>query len=166
MMPPATRAQLRQALQLFDSQRDSAKWVGWEEDPAHRWAIRFEGRLYPAIPVIQWATGITIPIKTTGSALRRYLQAPDLVLEPLGHHVPLAVGGKKAESGTETGDGADRRSKPKRLPRVDPQPEPGRLYDPAALAGVIRRFQTHYPSFVNPRYLADERDYKVAAAQK
>lgn len=57
-VPDVPREQIIDALERFDSElRDSHKWKGWEGKRNHKYAIKYEDRLYPEKEIIILATG-------------------------------------------------------------------------------------------------------------
>jgi len=56
-IPDATPQQLEAAMTLFDQQhRGHGEWAHWEENKAHKYAIRHDGKLYPVKMIISLAT--------------------------------------------------------------------------------------------------------------
>ncbi|WP_052659241.1 hypothetical protein [Pseudomonas sp. LFM046] len=76
ILPEATRAALERALKKFDREfRNSQEWAGWEDNQAHRYAIKWEGGLYPAKKVISLATDTPVGYFSGGIQTNRYLEA-------------------------------------------------------------------------------------------
>jgi 5-methylcytosine-specific restriction enzyme A len=58
MIPDTTTEMLLAALGQFDHEhRDSEPWSDWENNQAHKYAIRHDGSLYPVKQIISLATG-------------------------------------------------------------------------------------------------------------
>ncbi|HCW0157064.1 HNH endonuclease [Pseudomonas aeruginosa] len=76
ILPNATAAKLERAIKLFDRDlRDTQEWDGWEENRAHRYAIKWQGRLYPAKKIVSLATGTPVGHFSGGIQTNGYLRA-------------------------------------------------------------------------------------------
>lgn len=61
MQPQLTRAALAKALKEFDRDwRELKEWQGWEENKAHKYAIKDKGRLYPVKQIASLASGVPV----------------------------------------------------------------------------------------------------------
>lgn len=61
MLPPVDAASLQDALARFDRElRPLPGWSHWEDNRAHKYAIRAAGQLYPVKQVISLATGVPV----------------------------------------------------------------------------------------------------------
>lgn len=67
-MEPNRDALLR-AMEQFDrDSRGREEWIGWEANQTHKYAISYEGRLYPVKKVVSLATGIPVSDFSGGAA--------------------------------------------------------------------------------------------------
>lgn len=72
MLPRITRDQLIAAFARFDAElRDSEDWHGWSDNKSHKWAISFQGRLYPIKQAVGLAAGVTPASFSGGDALNQ-----------------------------------------------------------------------------------------------
>src|SRR5262245_49780121 len=59
--PSTTEADLMRAMIDFDQRlRSSRKWLNWEQNKAHKFAIREGSQLYPVKCILSIATGIPV----------------------------------------------------------------------------------------------------------
>jgi len=59
--PATTEPDLKRAMADFDQRlRASRKWLNWEQNKAHKFAIREGNRLYPVKCILSIATGIPV----------------------------------------------------------------------------------------------------------
>lgn len=57
-LPDVSRETVIAAFHRFDAeQRDHGEWNGWETSHTQKYAVEFEGRLYPPKQIVSWATG-------------------------------------------------------------------------------------------------------------
>lgn len=75
-LSPTTRATLERALRKFDRDfRDSEEWDDWLANQAHRYAIKWQGQLYPAKKIVSLATGTPVSYFSGGVQTNRYLES-------------------------------------------------------------------------------------------
>lgn len=74
MIPKTTPEIIVKALERFDQElRDSADWSGWEQKENHKFAIQYNGRLYPVKKIISLATNTPVNSFSGGSEANRYM---------------------------------------------------------------------------------------------
>lgn len=84
IIKPVGRSAIEGALRAFDEKlRDTAEWLGWENNKAQRHAIDFEGRLYPPKKIISLATGMPVSAFSGGPQSNSYLRALNFKITPL-----------------------------------------------------------------------------------
>jgi hypothetical protein len=55
------------AMARFDQEfRDTEEWSRWEQNKAHRYAIRHDEKLYPVKQIVSLATGVPVTERTDG----------------------------------------------------------------------------------------------------
>lgn len=87
MIPPATRDQLRSAMDRFDSElRGAPEWQGWEESGSHKYGIRENERLYPVKQIVSLATGAPVSSFSEGVEANGYVAKRGFAIEAL--HLP------------------------------------------------------------------------------
>lgn len=75
ILPEVSPAALEQALKQFDKDfRKTEEWAGWEDNQAHRYAIRWRDRFYPAKKVVSLATDTPVGYFSGGVQTNRYLE--------------------------------------------------------------------------------------------
>ena len=76
MLPNVDEGAIRRAIAEFDRQlRDQPKWQGWERKANQKFALEFEGRLYPPKKIVSIATGTPVSKFTGGHVTNDYLRA-------------------------------------------------------------------------------------------
>lgn len=69
-----SRADLIAAMQRFDANlRSTAAWEGWEVKKSHKYAILWDGRLYPVKQVLALATGEEVRSFSGGEEANRFV---------------------------------------------------------------------------------------------
>ncbi|KPB54265.1 HNH endonuclease [Pseudomonas coronafaciens pv. oryzae] len=75
-IPAAEQKAIEKALKKFDKElRSQPDWAAWESNRSHKFAIRAEGKLYPAKKIVSLATGIAVRDFTGGRPTNGYLRA-------------------------------------------------------------------------------------------
>jgi 5-methylcytosine-specific restriction protein A len=75
-IPAVEKKAIEQALGRFDEEfRDQPQWAGWESNRAHKFAIRVDGKLYPAKKIVSLATSLAVRDFTGGKPTNGYLRA-------------------------------------------------------------------------------------------
>jgi 5-methylcytosine-specific restriction protein A len=76
ILPDVSPAAIEQALKHFDRKlRNAEEWAEWEDNQAHRYAIRWEDRLYPAKKIASLATNTPVASFSGGVQTNKYLEA-------------------------------------------------------------------------------------------
>ena len=76
ILPDTTRAKLERALKTFDrDHRGSDEWAEWLENQSHRYAVKWQGQLYPAKKIVSLATEVPVGLFSGGVQTNRYLEA-------------------------------------------------------------------------------------------
>jgi 5-methylcytosine-specific restriction protein A len=84
MQPELTDSAFKNALRKFDAElRDTNEWTGWQENRAHLYPIRHDGRLYPVKQIASMASGIPVGDFSGG----RYPGHANQIVERLGYEV-------------------------------------------------------------------------------
>jgi 5-methylcytosine-specific restriction protein A len=75
-IPAVEKKVIEQALTKFDDQfRDQPEWAQWETNSAHKYAVRVNGKLYPAKKIISLATDLAVRDFMGGKPANGYLRA-------------------------------------------------------------------------------------------
>ena len=75
MIPSVDRQKILEAVKEFDeSLRHQAEWQGWENKQAQKWAVDYEGTLYPPKTIISIATGQPVTGFSGGKESNGYLE--------------------------------------------------------------------------------------------
>jgi 5-methylcytosine-specific restriction protein A len=75
-IPAVEKRAIGQALRRFDDEfRDQPEWAGWDSNTAHPFAIRVDGKLYPAKKIISLATVIAARDFTNKKSTNGYFRA-------------------------------------------------------------------------------------------
>ncbi len=83
-IPDVSRNEIIAALELFDSQqRGTPEWEGWEQRENHKYAIQYEGRLYPVKHIIGLAAGVGTNTFSGGDEANSFVQRRGLTIVPL-----------------------------------------------------------------------------------
>jgi hypothetical protein len=86
-LPPVTPSDISAAMVRFDNElRSTEPWAKWEENHSHRFAVKWNGSLYPAKQVIALATGVPVSSFSGGVEPNSYLKERGFEIEPL--HLP------------------------------------------------------------------------------
>jgi hypothetical protein len=76
MLPQTTPEKLKAAIAEFDRNlRDTHDWQGWEDNRAHKYAIRYNSRLYPAKKIVSLATGNPVSHFSGGDGTNSFLRS-------------------------------------------------------------------------------------------
>jgi hypothetical protein len=101
MLPETTREKLRAAIAEFDRRlRDTQDWQGWQENRAHKYAISYKSRLYPAKKIVSLATGKPVRHFSGGDETNTFLQRYKFNLIPLRTQETGPPGGDRRNSET------------------------------------------------------------------
>lgn len=83
-IPPVSRDRIITALETFDVDcRESDEWQGWENRANQKYALLYEGRLYPPKMIISLATGVQRSEFTGGPMTNSYLMARGFMIVSL-----------------------------------------------------------------------------------
>ncbi|MBU4175505.1 MAG: NAD(P)/FAD-dependent oxidoreductase [Actinobacteria bacterium] len=83
-VPDVPREQIIDALERFDIElRESPKWKSWEDKRNHKYAIKYEDRLYPEKEIIILATGASRNSFAGGPEAISYLEDRGFTVVPL-----------------------------------------------------------------------------------
>ena len=75
MLPKVSRESVIDAMQWFDVElRQSTEMQGWEDKASQKWALEWEGRLYPPKKIISQATGVPTSQFSGGPQSVSYLE--------------------------------------------------------------------------------------------
>src|SRR5215469_9580027 len=84
MVPETTPEKLKAAIAEFDlNLRDTHDWQGWEDNRAHKYAIRYNSRLYPAKKIVSLATGMPVSDFSGGDGTNSFLRSYGFEVIPL-----------------------------------------------------------------------------------
>lgn len=106
MIKAVSKERIDKALQEFDREfRSKREWQGWENNLAHRYAVREGGKWYPAKKIVSLATGIAVGEFSGGHPTNSYLKKRGFTVEelqrgasePLLQFTPGAVYDRKTE---------------------------------------------------------------------
>ncbi len=76
MISASTTENVIKALERFDQDyRSNPEWIDWENKQNHKYAIRYQKRLYPVKQIISLATGDPVNVFSGGSEANNYLKA-------------------------------------------------------------------------------------------
>jgi 5-methylcytosine-specific restriction protein A len=76
ILPEVSHEVIIQALEQFDREfRETEEWADWEDNQAHRYAIRWVGQLYPAKKIVSLATDTPVGYFSGGVQTNKYLEA-------------------------------------------------------------------------------------------
>jgi MoxR-like ATPase len=82
-IPSVSREKILAAFDEFDSNdRDSKQWVGWEKKKNHKFAIFYNGQLYPVKAIIRYATEHFTNF-SGGNQANKYIQERGFTIVPL-----------------------------------------------------------------------------------
>src|SRR5688572_12786981 len=88
MIPSIERERLIEAFEEFDrTLRDKSDWVGWENNRAQKWAIDYEGKIYPPKKIISIATGQPVTGFSGGTESNEYLKQRGFIVVPLHERI-------------------------------------------------------------------------------
>jgi 5-methylcytosine-specific restriction protein B len=74
MIPKTTPEIIVKALERFDQElRETADWSGWEQKENHKFAIQYNGRLYPVKKIISLATNTPVNSFSGGNEANKYM---------------------------------------------------------------------------------------------
>ena len=74
-LPDVSRDEIEGALNQFDKDlRDEAEWINWENNQTHKWAIDFNGKLYPVKKIISMSTGVSVNSFSGGEQANSYIK--------------------------------------------------------------------------------------------
>jgi hypothetical protein len=86
-IPSVNANEIFAALVRFDAElRSTPQWTSWEENQAHRFAVRKDDKLYPVKQIIAMATGAPVSSFSGGSEANNYLRDRGFDIELL--HLP------------------------------------------------------------------------------
>ena len=75
MIPQTNHEDLISAMELFDQeQRNTEPWSRWETNKAHKFAIKFNGALYPVKQIISLATELPVSQFSGGEEFNNFVQ--------------------------------------------------------------------------------------------
>jgi 5-methylcytosine-specific restriction protein A len=84
VLPPGNRKQIEVAMANFDKGlRSSAEWSQWQANAAQKFALTYEGRLYPPKKIISLATGVPVSDFYGGYPSNSYLENMGFDVVPL-----------------------------------------------------------------------------------
>jgi hypothetical protein len=88
MIPSIERERLIEAFEEFDrTLRDKSDWVGWENNRAQKWAIDYEGKIYPPKKIISIATGHPVTGFSGGTESNEYFKQRGFIVVPLHERI-------------------------------------------------------------------------------
>src|SRR5262245_52172778 len=83
-IPQVTPEAVRDALSAFDEQfRNQPDWDSWEDRESHKYAISYEGRLYPVKRIVSLAAGIPVSQFNGGEEANSYVESKGFKVVPL-----------------------------------------------------------------------------------
>src|SRR5689334_8202994 len=84
MIPDTTIEKLEEALSAFDQNlRNTDEWKGWEKKDNYKYAIRYDGKLYPPKHIIYLATHAPTHTFSGGDEANDFLRKKGLTVIPL-----------------------------------------------------------------------------------
>ena len=88
MIPDASREKIIEVLNKFDSElRNLPEWQDWDQVHTQKWAIEYEGKLYPPKKIISLATGAPVGSFSGGPNSNNYLTERGFKIIPLENEV-------------------------------------------------------------------------------
>jgi predicted flavoprotein YhiN len=91
-IPSVSETKIIEAMTQFDKElRTSPQWASWEDNQAHRYAIKHNGNLYPVKQIIAMATGVASTSFGGGTEANNYLKERAFEVVPLRAVNPSGV---------------------------------------------------------------------------